>query len=191
MNDNKYFYVNENSIASKKQYYCDFLNEIQMNNNKILEDREKLIYEISLLKKELLYINKKIKKINGELSIITIDVYVCEDDIVKTIKHENAYCISCNDTEYIVNKLDSLNDKKKKLIEKRKLLVNKKKILKVKVNNDKKRIKDIDIDVKYNNYNMISIKNILYTLDDIVFNGIDVVKERKITPRIKKRRNKF
>lgn len=33
---------------------------------------------------------------------------------------------------------------------------------------------------------MISIKNILYTLDDIVFNGIDVVKERKITPRIKK-----
>lgn len=57
MNDNKYFYANENSIASKKQYYCDFLNEIQMNNNKILEDREKLIYEISLLKKELLYIN--------------------------------------------------------------------------------------------------------------------------------------
>lgn len=188
MNDNKYFYITENSIACKKQYYGDILNDMQINSSKMIKYREKLLDEIKILKEKIVYTYNELRKVNAELSIITIDVYVCEDDIVKTIKHEDAYCISCNDTEYIVNKLDSLNDKKKKLIEKRKLLVNKKKILKVKVNNDKKRIKDIDIDVKYNNYNMISIKNILYTLDDIVFNGIDVVKERKITPRIKKKK---
>ena len=69
-------------------------------------------------------------------------------------------------------------------------MVVKKKLLINKISCDKKRIKDIDRKVKNNNYNIVAVQNTLYTLDDILFSGVDVIKKSKITPKIKKR-NKF
>ena len=190
MNNNKYFYISDNSIASKKQYYFDILNDIQVNSSKMLEDKEKIIDEINKLKEELLYINKDIKKENEELSIIDIDIYVCENDYIKTVKYENDKTISYNSIKSIVRKIGLLRDKRKELIKKRNLLVVKKKLLINKISCYKKRIKDIDRKVKNNNYNIVAVQNTLYTLDDILFSGVDVIKKSKITPKIKKR-NKF
>ena len=191
MNDNKYFYITENSIACKKQYYGDILNDMQINSSKMIKYREKLLDEIKILKEKIVYTYNELRKVNAELSIIDIDIYVCEDDYVKILKYENDGSIVCNSISNVVKKIDLLNDTRNKLIEKRKLLVIKKKLLKNKINSDKKRIKDLNRNIKYNNYNIGEVQKTMHKLDVISSNGNNTIEARKITPKVKKRRNNF
>ncbi len=190
MNKNEYFYVSDVGIANKKQSYINLLLEMQFNNSNMSSIKDELNQEIIKLNEEIIAINEELKNINQQLSKNDLDIFVFEEDFVRLMKPEYALYVTKDDIDYLANIIEILKNKRIELIGKRKLLIAKKKLLKEKINNNRKRIKDINIDIKYNNLNMLSIKKSLYRLDDIALSEVDVVKESEFAPKIKKRRNK-
>ena len=190
MNKNEYFYVNAGSIANKKQDYFNLVSELQFNGNKLLKTKDELNEEIIRLNEEIIYINEELKNINKKLSQNELDRFVVEEDFIRLMKRESVLFVTEEDFSNLANIIEILKSKKIKLMKKKQLLIIKKKLLKEKISNNGKIIKDINIDIKYNNINILALVNSLYMLDDIALSGVEVVKESKITPKIKKRRNK-
>lgn len=190
MKKNEFFCANENSVANKKQSYIDLLSEIQFNNSKISSTKDELNVEIIKLNEEIVHINEELKNINKKLSQNDLDRFVVEEDFARLMKREYVLFVTRDDFYNLANIIEILKSKKIELMKMRELLITKKKLLKEKISNNRKRIKNISIDIKYNNLNILSIKNSLYKLDDIALNGIKIVRESEFAPKIKKRRNK-